>query len=160
MTGTATINKIVNLFTVSIPRLLLKTARYLYSKMTKKQLKPYKDPFFIKGDFSIFRLNYFPFEYFKRKFLLFQISRKFKILQMQDEAFEKYGMKDIEGTSIKDFARERGFAALTCYDTLKNVLNNDWVKIITHPKFKDNNTKIWYSVMMYHFLAQTNHDLN
>ena len=79
---------------------------------------------------------------------------------MQDEAFERNGMDDIEGNSIKDFARERGFAALTCYITLKNVLKNDWVKITTHPKLKDVNTKIWYSVMMYHFLAQTNKDLN
>lgn len=69
-------------------------------------------------------------------------------------------MDDIVGPSIKDFARERGFAALTCYITLKNVLKNDWVKITTHPKFDDNNIKLWYSVMMYNFLAQTNKDLN
>ena len=69
-------------------------------------------------------------------------------------------MKDIEGHAIKRFARERGFAALTCYDTLKNVVKNDWVKITTHPKFKDSNAKLWYSVMMYKFLAQTNKDLN
>lgn len=69
-------------------------------------------------------------------------------------------MKDIQGNVIKRFARERGFAALTCYDTLKNVLKNDWVKITTHPKFKDNNAKLWYSVMMYKFLAQANKDLN
>ena len=30
----------------------------------------------------------------------------------------------------------------------------------THPKFEDNNIKLWYSVMMYNFLAQTNKDLN
>ena len=68
-------------------------------------------------------------------------------------------MKDIQGNMIKLFARERGFAALTCYDTLKNVVKNDWVKITTHPKFTDN-TKLWYSVMMYKFLSQANHDLN
>lgn len=87
MTGTATINKIINLFTVIIPRSLIKIARYLYRKLARKELKPYKDPFFIKGDFHIFRFNYFPFEYLKRKFLLFQISQKFKTIQMQDEAF-------------------------------------------------------------------------
>ena len=69
-------------------------------------------------------------------------------------------MDDIEGNSIKDFARERGFATLSCYITLKNVLKNDWVKMTTHPKFEDNNIKLWYSVMMYNFLAQTNKDLN
>ena len=50
-------------------------------------------------------------------------------------ALEKYGMDDIVGNNIKDFARERGLAALTCYDTLKNVLKNDWVLPTTHPKF-------------------------
>lgn len=69
-------------------------------------------------------------------------------------------MDDIVGSSVKVFARERGLAALTCYDTLKNVLKNDWVKITTHPKFEHNNTKLWYSVMMYHFLRETNKDLN
>lgn len=54
---------------------------------------------------------------------------------------------------------ERGFAPLTCYETLKNVVKNDWVKITTHPRF-NNNTKLWYSVMMYHFLSQSNKDMN
>ena len=69
-------------------------------------------------------------------------------------------MDDIIGNNIKSFSRERGLAALTCYDTLKNVLKNDWVKHITHPKFENNNSKLWYAVMMYHFLSQTNKDLN
>lgn len=81
-------------------------------------------------------------------------------MKKQDQAFEKYGMDDIIGRDIKDFARERGLAALTCYDTLKNVLKNDWVKTTTHPKFENNNTKFWYSIMLYHFLSQTNKDLN
>lgn len=68
-------------------------------------------------------------------------------------------MDDIEGYNIKHFGRSRGFAAISCYITLKNVLKNDWVKITTHPKFTDN-TKLWYSVMMFHFMNQTNKDLN
>ena len=135
MTGTATINKISNLFTMSIPRAIVKVCRYLYTKITKKELAPYEDPFFITGNYSIFKFNYFPFEYIKRQFLLFQIRRKFRIIQKQDIAFEEYGMDDIIGNNIKDFARERGMAALTCYDTLKNVLKNDWVLTTTHPKF-------------------------
>ena len=69
-------------------------------------------------------------------------------------------MDDIKGNYIKHFARERGFPTLTCYETLKNVVKNDWVKITTHPKFQKTNTKLWYSVMMYHFLSQTNNELN
>lgn len=69
-------------------------------------------------------------------------------------------MKDFKLYEIKSFARERGLAALTCYETLRNVVNNDWVKITTHPRFDDNNIKLWYSVMMYEFMSQANKDLN
>lgn len=68
-------------------------------------------------------------------------------------------MDDFKIYDIKYFAMERGFAPLTCYETLKNVVKNDWVKITTHPRF-NNNTKLWYSVMMYHFLSQSNKDMN
>ena len=75
-------------------------------------------------------------------------------------AFETFGMEDFKIYDIKYFAMERGFAPLTCYETLKNVVKNDWVKVTTHPRFHSNNRKLWYSVMMYHFLAQSNKDLN
>lgn len=68
-------------------------------------------------------------------------------------------MDDIEGYVIREFARQRGLASLSCYITLKNVLVNDWVKVTTHPKFS-NNTKLWYSVMLYHFMKEANRDLN
>lgn len=48
----------------------------------------------------------------------------------------------------------RGFAPLICYENLMGVVKNDWTKIATHPKLQHNNTKLWYSVMMYHFLQQ------
>jgi len=64
-------------------------------------------------------------------------------------------LNDIEGSSIKHFARERGLATLSCYDTLKNVVRYDWVKFTTHPKFKNNNVKLWYAVMMYDFLKES-----
>lgn len=69
-------------------------------------------------------------------------------------------MNDLKLYEFKFYARERGLAALTCYETLRNVINNDWVKITTHPRFASNNTKLWYSVMMYNFMAQANKDLN
>lgn len=72
---------------MDIPRFIVKMFRYFYEKISGKKLKPYKDPPFIIGDFRIFQFNYFPFEYFKRKFLLFQISRKYKAIARQDEAF-------------------------------------------------------------------------
>ena len=61
MTGTATINKISNLFTMNIPRGLTKLFRYIKSKITKQQLDEYKDPFYVTGNYSIFKFNYFPF---------------------------------------------------------------------------------------------------
>ena len=70
------------------------------------------------------------------------------------------GQEDmIEDTAIT-MARERGLATLSCYETLKNVVKNDWVKFTTHPKFKNNNTKLWYSVMMYNFLKESSRDIN
>lgn len=87
VTGTASINKIVNLFTLNIPRVTLKILRYLYSKLLRVKLEPYEDPWFIKGDFSVFKFNFFPFEFFKRRFLLWQIRRKFTMIWLQDRAF-------------------------------------------------------------------------
>lgn len=55
---------------------------------------------------------------------------------------------------------ERGLASLTCYETLKNVVKNDWGKVTTHPRFDNNNTKLWYGVMLYRFLSQSNRDLS
>jgi hypothetical protein len=59
--GTAIFNKFVNLFTLNIPGLIYRILRYLYSKITQKKLQEYKDPWFIKGNFRIFKFNYFPF---------------------------------------------------------------------------------------------------
>ena len=69
-------------------------------------------------------------------------------------------MKDIIGSKIKYFARERGLATLSCYDTLKNVIKYDWIKTTTHPKFKNNNVKLWYSVMLYNFLKESSREIN
>lgn len=51
ITGTGIINKVVNLFTLNIPRLIYKIFRFLYGKILRKNLGPYKDPFFIRGNF-------------------------------------------------------------------------------------------------------------
>ena len=87
MTGTYAINKIVNLFTMSIPRMLYKMWRWMFYKLTSKEVPEYEDPWFVKGNFAIFKFNYFPFEIIKRHFLLWQIRRKFKVLWYQDRAF-------------------------------------------------------------------------
>ena len=92
MTGTGTINKLVNLFAVTVPRLFIKTGRYMYSKALRKKLPRYQDPWWLQGNFKILKFNYFPFEWLKRRFLIFQINYKFRILKRQDRAFEKYGM--------------------------------------------------------------------
>jgi hypothetical protein len=71
ITGVLIINRIVNLFTLYIPRLIYK----LFLGIKNYQTKPgtNKDPKWIKGDFKLLRFNFFPFEYFKRKLLIFQI---------------------------------------------------------------------------------------
>lgn len=115
ITGTASINKIVNLFTLNIPRLVIKLLRFFVSKVLRIQLKPYQDPWFVKGDFEICKLSFFPFEGIKRAFLKWQINRRFKQIWLEDKAFEQFGMDDVIGLKIKDLARERGLAALSCY---------------------------------------------
>lgn len=40
------------------------------------------------------------------------------------------------------------------------MVKNDWVKFMTHPKFNNNNVKLWYSVMMYNFLKEASRDIN
>ena len=67
--------------------------------------------------------------------MLSQINRKYSSVKEQDLAFESFGMNDFKIYEIKDFAMERGLAPLTCYETLKNVVKNDWVKVTTHPRF-------------------------
>jgi len=33
----------------------------------------------------------------------------------QDRAFERFGLDDVIGSNIKEIARERGLATLSCY---------------------------------------------
>lgn len=88
--------------------------------------------------------------------MLYQINKKYRDIKEQDLAFEAFGMKDFKINDIRYFAMMRGFAPLICYEHLMGVVKNDWTKIATHPKLQNNNTKLWYSVMMYHFLQQAN----
>lgn len=46
-TGTSTINKVVNLFTGTIPRLCYKIYRYIYYKAIDRKPPKYQDPFFV-----------------------------------------------------------------------------------------------------------------
>ena len=115
VTGTATLNKLVNVVTLGIPRMIIKVCRWMFSKLFRIELKPYQDPWFLGSNFRIFQFNYFPFEKIKRAFLRYQIHKHFRQLYEQDTAFERFGMSDIEGSKIKYFARERGLATLSCY---------------------------------------------
>ena len=87
--GTLIINKIVNLFTMYIPRLLYKLYRAI--RYNKTIPPPYKDPFYVKGDFKLLKLNFEPFEFFKRKLLIFQIERHLNRITREDKAFEMNG---------------------------------------------------------------------
>lgn len=60
-TGTRTINKIVNLFTGTIPRICYKIYRYVYYKILEEKPPKYEDPAFVKEDFDVLKFNYFPF---------------------------------------------------------------------------------------------------
>jgi len=75
-TGTESINKIFNIFSYYLPTYTLKLFRWAWYKLiTKKQPSPFNDPFLRFKSPSFLKFNYFPFEYFKRKFLLYQIDQ-------------------------------------------------------------------------------------
>jgi len=69
------------------------------------------------------------------------------------------GFQDIIGHRITDFARERGITTITCYETLKTVLSNEWVNVCRDKEFNDN-AMFWYAIMQYDFLRNANNDMN
>lgn len=69
------------------------------------------------------------------------------------------GFNDIAGRRITDFARERGITTITCYESLKSILENEWVNICLNRSMNDN-VMLWYSIMQYDFLRNTNNDMN
>lgn len=121
-------------------------------------MPPFTDPFASWKSPSFLRFNYFPFEYFKRRFLLYQIDQHLQQTKLEDEACLAHGLKDLKISDIKDFSRARGITSITCYESLKAFFKREWLAVTTHPKF-DSNTKIWYSVMIYHFLKDKNREL-
>ena len=56
VTGTFSINKILNVFTLSLPRLIIKTGRFFKEKILKKELEEYEDPWFVRGDLSLIHI--------------------------------------------------------------------------------------------------------
>jgi hypothetical protein len=80
--GTTTINKLVNFFTGIIPRwFIYKPFRFLYYKLSGQKAPAYKDPWWIKENFDLLDFNYYPFESLKKKWLLYQINRKFTAIK-------------------------------------------------------------------------------
>ena len=69
------------------------------------------------------------------------------------------GFHDIIGHSITNFARERGITTITCYETLKAILSNEWVNVCRDKEFNDN-AMFWYAIMQYDFLRNANNDMN
>jgi len=158
-TGTESINKIVNIFTYYLPTFTMKLCRWLwYRLIRRKEAPPFTDPFLKWKDLDFLKFNYFPFEYLKKKFLMYQINQHLHQTKLEDEACLAHGIKDLKISHMKDFSRARGITSITCYESLKGLFNREWLAVTTHPKF-DANTKIWYSVMIYHFLKDKNREL-
>lgn len=93
----------------------------------------------------------------KRQFLLWQINKHLATLKKQDFAFFKFGLHDIKGHMITDFARERGITTISCYEALKVLIADQWV---TKCMKLSPNTMVWYAVMQYDFLQNANKELN
>jgi hypothetical protein len=75
-TGTESIIKIYNIFPYYFPTFTLKLFWWIWYKLIgKKEPPPFTDSFLRFKSPSFKKFNYFPFEYFKRKFLLYQIDQ-------------------------------------------------------------------------------------
>lgn len=159
LTGTESITKIYNIIPYYLPTYTWKLLRWIwYRVFLRKQPPPFTDPFLRFKSPRLLRFNYFPFEYFKRWFLIMQIDRHLEHLRIVDEACLLHGIKDLKISDIKEFSRARGITSITCYEALKEFFKREWLTVTTHPKF-DANTKIWYGVMIYHFLKDKNREL-
>jgi hypothetical protein len=57
------------------------------------------------------RLNYFPFEFVKRHFLLLQINIHLNNIHKQDQAIAAHGLNDLSTNDVRDLCRIRGLTA-------------------------------------------------
>jgi hypothetical protein len=87
----------------------------------RKEPPVFSDPFLRLKNPSFLKFNYFPFEYFKRRFLLYQIDKHQKHIKKQDEACLAYGINDLKISDMKEFSRARGITSITCYESLKSL---------------------------------------
>lgn len=154
-TGTASINKLANIFTWIIPSALKKVWWFF-----RRIIQPnYEYTEFARWkDLSIFKFNFFPFERIKVMFIRQQINRFVKATMEADQAARRSGLADQSRIDLVEYCLERSIPCLfnvqeeakdmgESRETLVRRVNSDWLPYVV-VTVED---RICLSVACYHY---------
>ena len=142
ITGTHLINEIIR-YAIHMPRYIVNI--FLFIIRSKKRLTWN----YWVLNYQI-KANFLPFEYLKKKLILFQIERNIKHLKSQDAAFDQYGFdygsSEINPDFMLDFGRERGFRSAEEDDVeVEEFVKKHWIPYTKVPL--TNTMYIWHTVL-------------
>jgi LETM1 and EF-hand domain-containing protein 1 len=142
ITGTHLVNEIVR-YSIHMPRFLMNILLFITRSKKRIIWNHWILNYQIKANFR-------PFEYLKKKFLLFQIERNIKHLKNQDSAFDQYGFdygsSEINPDFMLDFGRERGFRSAEEDDLeVEEFMKKNWIPAVKVPI--SNSLYIWQTVL-------------
>ena len=144
ITGTHLINELVR-YTIHMPRFIMNILLFISRSQKRIAWNYWMLNYQIKA-------NFLPFEYLKKKLLLFQIEKNIKSLKNQDIAFDQYGFdygsSEINPDFMLDFGRERGFRIAEEDDIeVEEFVKKNWIPYVKVPL--TNTMYIWHTVLNY-----------
>jgi len=136
ITGT---NMLTTLFktTVNLPTSVLN----LFRKIVKKEPYVPKSAIFSKN----FKLNFAPFEFFKRKLLSHQINKQLTKIRKQDELANAQGVNQIPENHLKEISIERGLNVVS-RKKIKQEMKKSWMGVSQNQKIS-NSALFWFAVL-------------
>lgn len=130
--------------TVNLPRYLINMAMWIVRK-------PYRavwtHPFF----HHTFKMNFFPFEWLKKRLLRYQFKKQLKTMKDQNYAVILNLFGKLDDETVLDVARERGHY-VDKEEEAKKWLKEDWAKV-AKINVEDELFLFWYTVIVYEHLA-------
>lgn len=142
ITGTHLINELVR-YTIHMPRFIMNILLFITRSKKRVVWNHWVLNYQIKGNFR-------PFEYLKKKLLLFQLEKNLMHLKNQDVAFEQfgfdYGSSEINPDFMLDFGRERGFRSAEEDDVeVEEFAKKNWIPFVKGPM--SSTLYIWQTVL-------------
>jgi len=126
--------------TVNTPKYILN----IFRRIVNEPPYVWDTPFFTHQ----FKLNYFPFEYFKKFLLLTHIRLNMKSLRAQNLSLNRNGVDKIDEDELRDLALERGIKNQDISE-IKYRLKFDWN--VAYKELKDyEDLLFWYTVINFH----------